>query len=120
MSTVLLVLVVVALGAIAIFLQTQARQQVSVRSPHSPPQVLQLVRQQFGPTWRDVPGSGDVNFVPRMRKQPPTLSIDIVPSGTGSEVQIWTSEWASKFGIMNHAMLMWRKKRSLAARVAQG
>lgn len=32
-------------------------------------------------------------------------------------MQIWTSEWASWFGVMNHATLMWRKKRGLAARL---
>lgn len=45
------------------------------------------------------------------------IIVHITSVADGRDVQIWTSEWASNFGVMNHATLMWRNKRGLAARL---
>lgn len=118
--TAVIVIIVLVVIVWMVFTQSQARQQVDVSSPLSPPEAAQVTRKYFGPIWTAVQGEGQFNYRPKLRKLPPTVSIDIKPAAHGSDVHIWTSAWSGKFGIMNHATLMWRKKRGLASRLAPG
>lgn len=113
------VLVLLLVIAWVSFTQVGGRQQLDVLSPHDVARTRQLVGSLFGIAWSPVPGRGDDNFKPRLRAYAPTLSISYRPTGGGTEVQIWCSEFQTKVLLMAHAQLMWRKKRSVASAIAQ-
>lgn len=117
MSTAIVIIVVIAVLVWAGFTQVQARQQVDVETTLSPNDAAHIVEKYFGAIWTSVSGSGRFNYRPKLRKGAPTISVDIQPAELGCEVHIWTSAWKSYFGLMNHATLMWRKKRGLASRL---
>jgi hypothetical protein len=116
---ILWVLVVILLIVWIVFVQYSARQQVDLTVGMSERDAAGIVTQYFGLLWTQVDGAGDMNYRPKMRMRAPTLSISFVPVGTAEcEVSIWTSAWTTKYGVMGHAQLMWRKKRALAARLS--
>jgi hypothetical protein len=118
---VIVVLFVIALVAWMIFTQVAARQQVTVSCRLGAAEAREIVAGSFGVAWSQVGGRGTDNFRPRMRFRPPVISVDYRPASPGAcEVHIWCSAFATKCGAMNHAQLVWRKKLSLARRLAGG
>lgn len=120
MGTFLFVVVVVMLLGWYGFVQSGAREQLNVLSPHAPGEIPTIVHKHFGLLWARVEGEGQLNYRARMRKGPPTLSVSLRahPSG-GTEVTIWMSRYESLLGLTGHAQLAWRKKRSLASLLAE-
>lgn len=114
-----MVATLIVLAAIAgmIFTQVEARRQFAVVTRLDEASAARLVVGHFGLLWTPVSGPGHLNFQPKLRRHPPTVSIDIVPDPHrgGCAVQVWTSNWTSLLGVMNHAVLAWRKKRSVVA-----
>ncbi len=117
-----LVVILLVVGLVwALFLQVAARQQVDVACPLDVASARQLVERLFGATWKRVSGPGLVNLKPRMRLHAPTLSINLrQSSGKGCEASIWTSDYTTKYGLMWHSQLMWRKKRRATSQLAAG
>lgn len=116
---VLAVLIILVLLGWLIFTQVGGRQQVSVLSPHDVADTRKLVGNLFGIAWSRVPGRGDENYKPRLRMYAPTLSVSYEQAASGTEVQLWCSSYITRMGLMGHAQLMWRKKRSVARSLAQ-
>ncbi|GLY47533.1 hypothetical protein [Lentzea sp. NBRC 102530] len=113
------VLVIILLLGWAIFTQVRARTQLDVTAALSEQQAGQLVMEHFGVMWSQVEGPGHLNFKPRLRKWPPTISVNFTTSGTAQcEVSIWTSHWTSHYGVMGHAQLAWRKEAALARKLS--
>lgn len=111
----LLVLLLLACVAWVVFTQVGGRQQITFSTEHDVAEARQIVAASFGVVWTRVQGRGQENFRPKMRAHAPVLSIDYEPvEGGGSTVDIWCSDYKTKFGLMVHAQLMWRKKRALA------
>jgi hypothetical protein len=60
------------------------------------------------------------NFQPRLRKRPPTLSVNYEPAEDGGcDVSVWASHWVSWYGVMGHAQLVWRKRLYVARKLDQ-
>lgn len=113
------VLVIIVLIGWAIFCQVRARAQTDVTAALSEQQAAQLVMEHFGVLWTQVEGAGHLNFRPKLRKWPPTISVTFTTSGTSQcDVSIWTSHWTSHYGVMGHAQLAWRKEASLARKLS--
>jgi hypothetical protein len=112
-------LVIIAIVGWNVFMQVAARQQLTVSCTGGVAAAQQLVAASFGAAWNRVQGRGDQNFRPRLRRRPPVISVDYrVVGGDGCEVDIWCSHFDTMYGAMNHAQLVWRKKRALASRLA--
>jgi hypothetical protein len=117
---ILWILVVISLISWTIFVQYSARQQVDLTVAMSERDAASAVLDFFGLMWTQTDGAGDVNYRPKLRAHAPTLSISFAPAGTSEcEISIWTSHYKTRYGIMGHAQLMWRKKRALAARLSR-
>jgi hypothetical protein len=109
------VIVVVGWG---IFCQVAARQQVDVETQLSEQDAARCVVDYFGVMWTRVDGPGHLNYRPKLRMHAPTVSVGFAPDGTSScTVNIWTSAFTTKYGMMYHAQLAWRKKLQLAGRL---
>jgi hypothetical protein len=120
MGIVMVLLFLVGLGWI-VFTQLMARQQVTVSLPAGAAATRQLVAASFGGSWSRVDGRGADNFRPRLRYRAPVISVDYQETQLGTcEVHIWCSAFSTKYGAMNHAQLVWRKKAALARRLAEG
>lgn len=115
----LAVIGVIAVLALIIAAQLGARQQLRVDSQLELPEAQRIIEKSFGPAWKRMHGPGEYNYMPRGRKGAPTLSIDCAGAGSGSVIELWMSQHAGGFGIANHALLIWRKKRKVAARLSQ-
>ena len=113
------VLVILALVVGLIYVQIAARQQVNVDTALSPDETAVVIKKYFGMAWNDEGGPGDFNYAPKIRKDPPTISVRVEPSAAGSHVSIWASGSMTMLGIMGHAFLVWRKKRGLAAKLGR-
>jgi hypothetical protein len=117
---VVIFLLVLALIGWAAFTQISARQQTSVSSPYDVATARARAAQCFGATWASVAGKGDLNFKPRMRARAPVISVSFGPSDRGgSEVDVWCSAFARRYGLLEHGQLVWRKKRALARALAE-
>ncbi len=117
----IVLVVIVLLGAYAIWIRSLATTQVTVRANADLGTVRNAVDGAFNKLiWERVSGPGDYNFRPRGRKLPPILSVSITTEGQGAcSVDLWPSSYATVFGIaMNHATLTWRKNRAVARRLA--
>jgi hypothetical protein len=115
---VLVTLLVIAFIGWMVFVQIGARQQVDLVVNGSEQDVAEQVRGYFGALWTQVAGVGHLNFRPKLRARPPTLSVSFRPNGTAScEISVWTSAFTTRYGAMNHAQLAWRRKHALAARL---
>jgi hypothetical protein len=113
-------IVVILLISWAIFVQFSARRQVDLSVGLSERDAAQAIAGYFGALWTQVSGQGELNYRPKLRRNAPTLSISLRPVSLGQcEVSIWTSAFSTRYGLMEHAQLMWRKKRGLASRLAQ-
>lgn len=120
MGAFLTFLVVAAVIAWQIFVQTSARRQLDIAVRMSEQEAAEIVRSSFNAVWGAVDGPGDLNYRPRLRGHAPTVSITFSPNGVREcEVSIWTSAWRSHYGIMAHAQLMWRKRRRIALRLTE-
>lgn len=118
--SVIVILMIIALVAWAVFLQIQARKQVDIATSLSEQDAAQVVTDYFGVLWTQVGGAGHLNYRPKLRVGAPTISISFAPSGTTAcEVSIWTSHFHTRYGLMSHAQLAWRKKRALAGRLGE-
>jgi hypothetical protein len=103
-----------------IFTQAGGRQQLDVHVPYSVDIARSVVRKSFGSAWsKGVEGEGTDNFRPRLRKRPPTLSVDYKLAENGCDVHIWASHWVSWYGVMGHAQLVWRKRLYVARKLGQ-
>lgn len=111
---VLIVLLILAFIAWNIFTQVMARQETSVPCSYDPTTARAIVSKSFGIWWTRVQGRGDDNFRAK-RSKPPVISIsyDISENG-GCNVDIWCSSGVKRYGVLNHAQLVWRKKRAVA------
>ena len=113
------VLVIIVIVGWNIFVQVRARSQTDVTATLSEQQAAQLVTEYFGVMWTQVDGAGHLNFKPKLRKAPPTISVTFTTSGTAQcDVSIWTSHWITRYGVMGHAQLAWRKEAGLARRLS--
>jgi hypothetical protein len=111
----LVVLLLLVWAGWVVFTQAGARQQITISTKHDVATARQMVAASFGVVWTRVKGRGQENFRPKLRMHAPVLSVDYQPAeGGGSSVHIWCSAYKTKFGLMAHAQLMWRKKRSVA------
>ncbi len=111
----LIVLVLLAWAAWVVFTQVGARQQITISTEHDVAAARKMVAASFGAVWTRVKGRGQENFRPKLRMHAPVLSVDYRSAdGGGSSVHIWCSDYKTKFGLMAHAQLMWRKKRAVA------
>ncbi|MGW4210938.1 hypothetical protein ACWEIJ_23305 [Lentzea sp. NPDC004789] len=112
-------LVVVVVIGWNIFVQVRARTQLDVTTALSEQQAAALVAEHFGVLWTREEGAGHLNFKPRLRKWPPTVSVSFTPNGTSQcGVSIWTSHWTTRYGVMGHAQLAWRKEATLARKLS--
>jgi hypothetical protein len=117
---ILIFLFLLAAVAWAAFTQIAARQQVSVSFPYGVTTARGLVSGPFGVGWTAVPGRGDDNFKPKMRVRAPVLSVSYRAGGSGGcEVDIWCSAFVTRYGLIHHAQLMWRKRRAVARILTQ-
>jgi hypothetical protein len=100
--------------------QIGARQQVSVRCPDDVAVARGIVRVTLGLAWSAVPGSGDDNFKPKLGAGAPVLSVSYqaVADG-GCVVDIWCSQFATRYGLIEHGQLVWRTKRVVARALTQ-
>lgn len=116
----LIFLLVLAFVGWAAFTQISARQQTTVSCPYDVATARAVVTRCFGRSWASVAGKGNLNYRPRTRSRAPVISvsIDAVQSG-GSEVNIWCSAFAKRYGLLEHGQLLWRKKRALARALNQ-
>lgn len=111
----LIVLVLLAWAAWVVFTQVGARQQITISTDHDVAAARKMVAASFGVVWTRVKGRGQENFRPKLRMHAPVLSVNYQSAdGGGSSVHIWCSDYKTKFGLMAHAQLMWRKKRAVA------
>jgi hypothetical protein len=111
----LIVLVLLAWAAWVVFTQVGARQQITISTEHDVAAARKMVAASFNVVWTRVKGRGQENFRPKLRMHAPVLSVDYQSAdGGGSSVHIWCSDYKTKFGLMAHAQLMWRKKRAVA------
>ncbi len=119
MTVEFVVVVVLAVLAWSIFTSAGARRLDTVQTPLPPDEAARFIREWFGVLWSPVAGSGDLNFRRKLGTHLPTISVAVRfgPAG-GSEVEIWTSDWVSKFGLMYHSQSAWRRKRALASALA--
>jgi hypothetical protein len=103
-----------------IFTQIMARQQTSISCSYDVATARKIVSQSFGMWWKAVPGKGDDNYKSKRGSNAPTLSISysMAESG-GCHVDIWCSQGTKRYGVLNHAQLVWRKKRAVAGALAQ-
>ncbi len=116
----LIFLLVLGFVGWAAFTQISARQQTSVSCPYDVATANAIVTGCFGRSWVSVAGKGDLNYKPRARNRPPVISVsfDAAQSG-GSEVDIWCSAFAKRYGLLEHGQLVWRKKRAVAQALTQ-
>jgi hypothetical protein len=111
-------LLIILIVAWAVFVQIGARQQVDVATKMTEQDAGEVVRNYFGALWSQVDGPGHVNYRPRLRAYAPVISISFSPDGTREcGVSIWTSSWKTRYGLMVHAQLVWRKKMALCGRL---
>lgn len=116
----LFILLVLAAIGWAIFVQYSSRKQIDILTKVSEQEAAEQVMAYFGALWTQVPGNGHLNYRPKLRMNAPTISVNFSPNGTSEcEVSIWTSQFSTRYGLMEHAMLMWRKKRGLTARLTR-
>jgi hypothetical protein len=116
----LLVLAILVATGWNIFVQLGARQQVSVPVPGDITAARQMVASCFGITWSQVDGKGVDNFQPRLRSGSPVLSVHYSPNRAGgTDVEIWCSHFRKRYGCMEHAQLMWRKKLAVSRTLAR-
>lgn len=118
MEAFIVILVLVVIIGWIIFVQVGARQQLEVETEVDESAARAVVRRAFGMGWSEAYGPGEASYTPKLRSRAPTISASV--SGRGNNravVTLWASEWQSKFGLMNHAQLAWRKKRSVAGRL---
>lgn len=114
------VLLVLAVIAWIGFVQYMSRKQVDIVARVSEEEAADRVMAYFGVLWTQVQGRGHLNYRAKLRMNAPTISVDFRPNGTNEcAVSIWTSQFTTRYGLMEHAMLMWRKKRGLAARLTR-
>ena len=102
------------------FVQVVARQQTSITCSYDADTARRIVSQSFGMWWKPVPGKGDDNYKAKRGSNAPTLSIDYdMGESQGCQVEIWCSHGTKRYGVVNHAQLVWRKKRAVAKALAQ-
>jgi hypothetical protein len=103
-----------------IFPQIEARQRVSIRCRDDVGSARGIVRVALGLAWGAVPGTGDDNFKPAPSARAPVLSVSYqaVADG-GCVVDIWCSQFATRYGFIEHGQLVWRRKRAVARALTQ-
>lgn len=116
----LITLLVLAFVGWNTFTQIMARQQTSISCSYDVVTARKIVSQSFGMWWKAVPGKGDDNYKSKRGSNAPTLSVSysMAESG-GCNVDIWCSHGTKRYGVLNHAQLVWRKKRAVAGALAQ-
>jgi hypothetical protein len=118
MGGLLAFLVIIAFIGWTIYVQIGARQQVDVSTKLTEQDAGELVTNYFGALWTLVDGPGHVNYRPKLRVGAPVISISFNPDGTREcGVSVWTSAWRTRYGLMAHAQLAWRKKQALASQL---
>jgi hypothetical protein len=116
----LITVLVLAFVAWAIFTQVAARQQTSISCSCDLATARRIVSKSFGIWWNAVPGRGDDNYRPKRGSKAPVLSISYgTAEGGGCNVDIWCSHGVKNYGVLNHAQLVWRKKRAVVRALAQ-
>jgi hypothetical protein len=118
--SVIIFLLILAFIAWNAFMQIMARQQTSITCSYDPAAARRIVSKSFGIWWTAVPGRGDDNYKSKRGSRAPTISIkyDLSQNG-GCDVDVWCSAWVKNYGVMNHAQLMWRKKRAVVRALAK-
>jgi hypothetical protein len=117
---VLITLLILAFIAWATFTQIMALQQTSISCSYEPATAHRIVSKCFGMWWTAVPGNGDDNFKSKRGSKAPVISISYDMSGTGGcDVDIWCSHGVKQYGVLNHAQMVWRKKRAAVRALAQ-
>ncbi len=112
---ILILLAILAVIAWNVLVQVSARQQATISTLADIASARRTVSAVFGPTWTRVDGKGDDNFQPKLRMRAPVLSVSYQSNAAGgTEVDIWCSHFKKRYGCMEHAQLMWRKKLAVA------
>lgn len=116
----LITLLVLAFVAWAIFTQVAAQRQTSISCSCDPATARRIVSKSFGIWWNPVEGRGDDNYRPKRGPKAPVLSISYDRAeGGGCNVDIWCSHGVKNYGVLNHAQLVWRKKRAVVRALAR-
>jgi hypothetical protein len=116
----LITLLFLAVAGWNTFTQIMARQQTSISCSYDVATARRIVSQSFGMWWKAVPGNGEDNYKSKRGSSAPTLSISYdVADGGGCHVDIWCSHGTKRYGVLNHAQLVWRKKRAVAGGLAR-
>jgi hypothetical protein len=93
-------------------------QETEVGTRMSRNEITEVINGYFGRIWTSVGGPGTYNYRPKLRMHAPTISIKIGTNpGGGMLVTVWTSSYTSRYGLVFHGGLMWRKRRGLAKRL---
>ena len=116
----LITLLFLAVAGWNTFTQIMARQQTSISCSYDVATARRIVSQSFGMWWKTVPGNGEDNYKSKRGSNAPTLLISYdVAEGGGCHVDIWCSHGTKRYGVLNHAQLVWRKKRAVAGALAR-
>jgi hypothetical protein len=118
--SVLITLLILAFIAWGMFTQIMARQQTSVSCSYDSATARKVVSECFGRWWTAVPGDGADNFKSKRGSKAPVISISYDRSESGGcDVDIWCSHGVKQYGVLNHAQLVWRRKRAVVRALAQ-
>ena len=86
MGTAIFIVIIVGVVGLGIVLRYMGTKQVSVRASANLDATRQAVDNAFSKAiWTRTGGPGDMNFIPRLRQHPPTLSV----SFSGSSYLRW-------------------------------
>lgn len=117
---VLIILLVLAFVGWNTFVQIAARQQTNISCSFDTITASRIVADSFGMWWKEVPGRGDDNRKARRGSNAPTLSISYkVGDIGGCDVDIWCSQGTTRYGLLHHAQLAWRKKHAVVRALAR-
>lgn len=93
-----------------------ARQHVTVVTNHTPEEAARIVHDSFGRFgWKQVNGRGLLNYQARIPANGPVLSVSLseVPDRPGVEVDVWMSEWESRYGMATGGPVATRQRKKI-------
>ena len=108
-------------------LSVMAKRQMRVEVPASRQTVVGVIEDHFkGVGWQQVPGRGEFNFKARgigissFKMENPVISIDLpILADGGTGVEIWMSEWMTKFFTVGACDRVVSKRWTLVRKLAQ-
>ena len=116
---VLLIVIVLCLVAIAVQ-NAMARTTTEVHTSLNPEHAGATIEQQFNARLNSISRSGNDRYIrPRLKRNAPTLHVEVSPNGEGSTVRMHGTVHMEKRGFApwtaQHGLWVWRRQRRLAA-----